>query len=136
MTKITPITAAAQSRAVVHQLDPQNLAIGWMFRCGHQLDRVTAIEELTVYLMSELELPEHVAEIQALQAYAETSSVNQLAHIDVDATTAHLVVMRTAGGRPVAFTAEDLMHVLSRAREEGKARVVNSTTRTPIVIQQ
>jgi hypothetical protein len=135
MPKITPITTATP-RARVPQLDTQNVAITWMFRYGQMLDRVTALEELTVYLMSELDLPEHVAEIQAIQAYAETSGAGHLAHIDVDATTANVVVMRTMGGRAVVFTTEDLLHVLGRARDEGKARVVNSTARTPIVIQQ
>ncbi|PMR78501.1 hypothetical protein [Halomonas urumqiensis] len=135
MTNVTPINATHRARPHVHQLDPQNVAIGWMFRHGHALDRVTAIEQLTVFLMSELDLPERAAEIAAIQAYAETSSVSQVAHIDADATTAHVVVLRTMGGRAVAFTADDLVHVLERARDEGRARVVNSTTRTPVLIE-
>jgi|GEM_PF-873694 len=122
--------------ARVLQLDPSNAAIGWMFRHGLHQDRVTAIEELTLYLMDECAMTERAAEIAAIQAYAETTCIGQVGRIDVEACTPHVVVLRTMGGRAVAFTADDLVHVLERARDEGKARVVNSDTRTPVVITQ
>ena len=81
-------------------------------------------------------MSEHAAEIAAIQAYAEVSSVSQVAHIDIAATTQHVVVLRTMGGRPVMFTADDLVHVLESARDEGRARVVNTDTRRPVVIDQ
>lgn len=130
-----PIDTNARAARVI-QLDPDNAAVGWMFRHGHRLDRVTAIEELTLFLMSEYAMTERAAEIAALQAYAETSSVSQLASIDIDASTAHLVVLRTAGGRAVAFTVDDLMRTLEQARADGHARVVNNDTRTPVVLNQ
>lgn len=119
------VTALPAARAAVHQLDPHNLAIQWMFRHGHTLDRVAAIESLTRYLMNALEISQRTAEVQAIQAYAETSSVSQLAHIDADATTAHVVVIRTLGGRAVALTTDDLLHLLEQARDQGRTRVVN-----------
>lgn len=128
MNNITSIAAHhAAGRPTVHQLDPHNLAIQRMFRNGHYLDRVSVIEKLTRYLMDELKLSERSAEIAAIQAFAETSRVNQVARIDIDASTSHVVVLRTVGGRSVVFTADDLLRVLERARDEGRARVVNGT---------
>lgn len=137
-TTTTATIAAPFSETPIRRvtLDPNNAAIGWMFRHGLNLDRVTAIEELTLFLMAEGSMTARAAEIAAIQAYAETTSIGQVGQIDVDATTSHVVVLRTAGGRAVAFTADDLMHVLERARDEGRARVVNSDTRTPVVITQ
>ena len=133
MNTVTPIRP--EHRRAPH-LDPQNVAVGWMFRYGHQLDRVTALEECTLHLMGEYDMSEHAAEIAAIQAYAEVSSVSQVAHIDIAATTQHVVVLRTMGGRPVMFTADDLVHVLESARDKGRARVVNTDTRRPVVIDQ
>jgi len=113
-------------RAAVHQLDPHNLAIQWMFRHGNGMSRAGAIEALTRYLMNALEISQRSAEVQAIQAYAETSSVSQLAHIDADATTAHVVVLRTLNGRAVAFTTDDLLDLLEQARGQGRTRVVNA----------
>ncbi|MDT0501615.1 MULTISPECIES: hypothetical protein [unclassified Halomonas] len=123
---MTHVSTLLTPRAAVHQLDPHNLAIQWMFRHGHSLGRVAAIEGLTAYLMEATGVSQRSAEVQAIQAYAETSSVSQLAHIDADATTAHVVVLRTLTGRAVAFTTDDLLHLLEQARDQGKARVVNA----------
>lgn len=131
----TPIETNARAARVL-RLDPKNAATGWMFRHGLNRDRVTAIEELTLFLMGEYDMTEHAAEIAAIQAYAETASVSQVASIDIDASTSHVVVLRTTGGRAVAFTTDDLMRTLEKARDEGRARVVNSDTRTPVVLTQ
>lgn len=123
---MTTATTQLAPRAAVRQLDPHNLAIQWMFRRGHALDRVAAIEGLTAYLMEATGASQRTAEVQAIQAYAETSSVSQLAHIDADATTSHVVVLRTLSGRAMAFTTDDLLHLLEQARGQGRARVVNA----------
>ena len=122
---IQPAAYNAQ-RPAVHQLDPHNLAIQWMFRYGHDMSRTGAIEALTRYLMNALEISERTAEVQAIQAYAETASVSQIAHIDVDATTPHVVVLRALDGRAVALTADDLLHMLEQARGQGRTRIVNA----------
>ncbi|SHE99749.1 hypothetical protein SAMN02745148_01554 [Modicisalibacter ilicicola DSM 19980] len=118
-----------------HLLDPTNAATSYLMRHAMHLNRVDALESCIVHLMSQNDLSERNAELHAIQAYAELNCLNQTAIIDADATTAHVVVLRTEGGRPVMFTADDLMKVLQSAREEGRARVVNSDTRRPVVIQ-
>lgn len=76
--------------------------------------------------MNETGVSERTAEVQAIQAYAETTSVSQVAHIDVDATTSHVVVLRAFDGRAVALTADDLLHMLEQARGQGRTRIVNA----------
>ncbi|SDK77718.1 hypothetical protein SAMN05661010_00046 [Modicisalibacter muralis] len=131
MNAVTPLSAARAP-----QLDPRNVAVGWMFRAGMTLQRVDALEGCITYLMAEHDMSEQAAEIAAIQAYAEVATVNQPARIDVDATTSHVVVLRTAGNRAVMLTIDDLVATLEQARREGRAQVVNSDTRTPVVIQR
>ncbi|WP_227369856.1 hypothetical protein [Halomonas sp. M20] len=119
-----------------HLLDPNNAATSWLMRNAMHLPRVDALEGCIVHLMSQNELSERDAELHAMQAYAELNCLNQVATIDAEATTSYLVVLRTADGRPVMFTADDLMKMLDNARRNGNARVVNSESRTPVVVSQ
>lgn len=117
-------------------LDPANVAITWLLRHGKSLDRVAALEGCIEHLMSDHLMSEPTAEVQAMQAYAELNSLNQVCTIDAELTTAYVVVLRTADGRPVMFTAGDLAQVLASARVAGRARVVNNDARSPVVVTQ
>lgn len=127
MTNVTAIKRAAQ-------LDPHNLATAELWR-HRWTNRVDALANCIEHLVVNHDMTENAAELAAIQAYAELESANQVARIDTDATTAHVVVMRTEGGRPVMFTVDDLLRVLQQARDAGLVRVVNRDTRRPLVLE-
>lgn len=107
------------------KLDPNNVATGYLLRYCRGLDRATALENCTQFLMSEYDMTESAAELAAIHASAELESLNQVAWIDIDASTASVVVLRTAGGVPVPFTVGDLLAAREQARDRGALRTVN-----------
>nr|WP_300306961.1 hypothetical protein [Halomonas sp.] len=129
MSTVVPFSA---TRAP--QLDPHNLATAELFR-QRGTNRVSALANCIEHLVVNHDMPEHVAEITALQAYADIESMNQVARVDINSSTSHLVVLRTEGGRPVAFTVTELLRLLDRARDEGEAKVVDRESRRPVVIE-
>ncbi|MGQ7242791.1 hypothetical protein ACUN9V_04940 [Salinicola sp. V024] len=106
------------------QFDSENTAIGYLLRYGRGLKRATALENCTQFLMSEYDLTESAAELAAIHASAELESLNQVAWIDLDASTAQVVVLRTAGGTPIPFTVGDLLAQREQARDRGALRVI------------
>tara|TARA_B100000929_G_C15190654_1_gene312147 strand:+ start:133 stop:528 length:396 start_codon:yes stop_codon:yes gene_type:complete len=118
----------------IPQLDATNIATAQLFR-DRWHNRVTALGNCIAHLVNDHGMPEHAAETAALQAYAEIESVNQKARIDVDATTSHLVVLRSGDGRSTAFTVSDLLRLLDRARQEGGAAVIEHSSRQPVVLE-
>lgn len=123
MTIATKTAGTSAGRAL--QLDSENAASGYLMRYCRGLERRDALENCTLFLMSEQTLTEERAEIVAIQAYAEIESFNQVAWIDAESTTASVVVLRTAGGTPMAFTVSDLIAAREVARDRGALRTVN-----------
>lgn len=128
MDATTNVTPIAQ-----HQ-DPQNLAAARLFRDRWE-NRVTALANCIEHLVVDHEMTEEAAELVAVQAYADLEATNQTTRIDVEASTSHLVVLRTEGGRPVMFTVTDLMRILEQARNEERAVVVDRDRRRPVVLE-
>ncbi|WP_353981664.1 hypothetical protein [Salinicola endophyticus] len=123
MTIDTLTVGRAAQRAP--QLDPQNAATAYLLRHCRGLDRAAALEDCTRHLMSEHAMTEARAELAALHASAELESLNQVAWLDLSASTEHVVVLRTAGGAPIPFTVGDLLAARELARDRGALRVVN-----------
>ncbi|RQW71354.1 hypothetical protein EBB56_09340 [Halomonas sp. YLB-10] len=115
-------------------LDAYNLAAARLFRDRWE-NRVTALGNCIEHLVVDHEMTEEAAELTAIQAYADLEATNQLARVDIDASTSHVVVVRTEGGRPVMFTVTDLMRILAQAREEERAVVVDRDRRRPVVLE-
>lgn len=115
-------------------LDAHNLAAARLFRDRWE-NRVTALGNCIEHLVVDHEMTEEAAELTAIQAYADLEATNQLARVDIDASTSHVVVLRTEGGRPVMFTVIDLMRILAQAREEERAVVVDRDRRRPMVLE-
>lgn len=115
-------------------LDAHNLAVARLFRDRWE-NRVTALGHCIEHLVVDHEMTEEAAELTAIQAYADLEATNQLARVDIDASTSHVVVLRTEGGRPVVFTVTDLMRILAQAREEERAVVVDRNRRRPVVLE-
>ncbi|MBR9880770.1 MAG: hypothetical protein GYB17_14880 [Gammaproteobacteria bacterium] len=115
-------------------LDAHNLAAARLFRDRWE-NRVTALGNCIEHLVVDHEMTEEAAELTAIQAYADLEATNQLARVDIDASTSHVVVLRTEGGRPVMFTVTDLMRILAQAREEERAVVVDRDRRRPVVLE-
>ncbi|MDF9432997.1 hypothetical protein [Chromohalobacter israelensis] len=127
-------TAMKNVAAIAPHQDAHNLAIAQLWRDRWE-NRVNALSNCIEHLVVDHDMTEANAELVAVQAYAELESTNQLASIDVDATTSSVVVLRTEGGRPVVFTALDLMRVLEQARNDGRAVVVDRDRRRPVVLE-
>lgn len=115
-------------------LDAHNLAAARLFRDRWE-NRVTALGNCIEHLVVDHEMTEEAAELTAIRAYADLEATNQLARVDIDASTSHVVVLRTEGGRPVMFTVTDLMRILAQAREEERAVVVDRDRRRPVVLE-
>lgn len=126
MTNVAPIAP---------QRDAHNLAAARLFRDRWE-NRVNALANCIEHLVVDHEMTEETAELVAIQAYADLEATNQVARIDMQATTSHVVVLRTEGGRPVMFTVTDLVRVLEQAREEDRAVVVDRDRRRPVVIER
>ncbi|MBZ5875987.1 hypothetical protein [Chromohalobacter israelensis] len=126
-------TAKNVTALAPHQ-DAHNIAVARLFRDQWE-NRVNALANCIEHLVVDHDMAEEKAELVAIQAYADLESTNQVASIDVDATTSHVVVMRTEGGRPVAFTVTDLMRILEQARKEDRAVVVDRDRRRPVVLE-
>lgn len=114
MNNVTPI----RRQAAAPQLDAENLATGYLFQVRWE-SRHGAIAHCTRQLVAHHDMPEHVAEREALQAYAAIDSVNHRMRIEIDACTSHLVVLRDGGDRAIAFTVTDLRHLLDLLRRRG-----------------
>ncbi|OLO05087.1 hypothetical protein [Salinicola socius] len=120
---IATLPAGRQARRLP-KLDPKNAATGYLLRYCRGLDRRAALENCTLFLMSELAMPEAKAELSAIHASAELESLNQVAWIDLESSTEHVVVLRTAGGTPISFTVGDLLATREQARDRGALRIV------------
>jgi hypothetical protein len=116
------------------QKDAHNIAAGRLLRDRWE-NRVNALANCIEHLIVDHDMTEANAELVTIQAYADLESTNQVARIDIDACTPHVVVLRTEGGRPVVFTVTDLMHVLTQARQEERAVVVDRERRRPVVLE-
>lgn len=114
------------------QLDPNNVATGYLLRYCRGLNRATALENCTQFLMSEYDMSESAAELAAIHAHAELESLNQVAWIDIDASTANVVVLRTAGGTAIPFTVGDLLAQRESARDRGALRTVKPRPIQPV----
>lgn len=125
---------AQLQKAHAPQLDGHNLAIAELWRHRWE-NRVNALANTIEHLVVAHDMPEATAEITAIQAYADVEAASQTARIDLDASTSRVVVLRTEGGRPVVFTVSDLLRVLEQARADGRAVVVDRTTRRPVVLE-
>ena len=130
MHNVTPITVARAPKLDVH-----NVAIAELWRHRWE-NRANALANCIDHLVMVHDMSETAAEIAAIQAYADLECENKLARIDMNATTSHVVVLRTEGGRPVMLTVADLMRVLEQARAEGRATVVDRDRGRPIVLEQ
>lgn len=130
MNNVTPITVAQAP-----QLDTHNVAIAELWRNRWE-NRTNALANCIDHLVTVHDMTEAAAEIAAIQALADLECENKLARIDMNATTSHVVVLRTEGGRPVMFTMTDLMRVLEQARAEGRAVVVDRDRRRPVILEQ
>nr|WP_300309246.1 hypothetical protein [Halomonas sp.] len=116
-------------------LDARNLAAARLLRDRWE-SRVNALANCIEHLMSVHEMTEQNAELAAIQAYAEIEATNQQARIDVEASTSHVVVVRTEEKYPVVFTITDLMKMLDQARQEDRAIVFTRERHSPTVIEQ
>ncbi len=116
------------------QLDAESLATGYLFKVRWE-NRVSALRYCIDQLAINHDMTEAAAELAAMQAYAAIESANQVARIDVDASTSDMVMLRTEGGRPAMFTTADLVRLLQRARDEGSAVVVDRDRRRPVVLE-
>lgn len=125
MTNVAPLAP---------HLDPHNLAAARLFRERWE-NRVNALANCIDHLVVDHDMTEDAAELVAIQAYADLESTNQVARVDVDASTSHVVVLRTEGGRPVMFTVTDLMRLLEQARREERAVVVDRDRQRPVVLE-
>lgn len=130
MSTVTPI----RRQPAAPQLDAENLATGYLFQVRWE-NRTSALAFCIRQLVSQHDMPEHAAELAAMQAYAAIDGVNQAARIDIDASTSYLVVLRTPGGYPVMFTTADLLRLLQQAREDGRAAVVDKERERPVVLE-
>lgn len=117
-----------------HQLDTESLATRYLFKVRWE-SRVNALRYCIDQLVVNHDMTEAAAELAAMQAYAGIESTNQVARLDLDASTSDMVVLRTEGGRPVMFTTADLVRLLQRARDEGSAVVVDRDRRRPVVLE-
>ena len=86
-------------------------------------------------LVNDYGIAEATAEVAAIQAFADLDSVNLDSTIDLNASTSHVVVLRTRTGCPVVFTARDLDRMIQQARNAGLAQVVDADTRRPVVLE-
>ncbi len=130
MNNVTPITVAQAP-----QLDTHNVAIAELWRHRWE-NRTNALANCIDHLVTVHDMTEAAAEVAAIQALADLECENKLARIDMNATTSHVVVLRTEGGRPVMFTVADLMRVLEQARADGRAVVVDRDRRRPVILEQ
>ncbi|WP_083001929.1 hypothetical protein [Halomonas sp. GT] len=98
-------------------------------------NRAEALRITIGTLVNDYDISEATAEVAAIQAFADLDSVNLDSSIDMNASTSHVVVLRTRNGCPVMFTARDLDRMIQQARDAGLAQVVDADTRRPIVLE-
>ncbi|SDG21917.1 hypothetical protein SAMN05216571_106143 [Onishia taeanensis] len=115
-------------------LDAHNIAAAQLFRTRWE-NRENALRQCIEHLVTEQAMTEDAAELTAIQAYADLEATNQTSRIDIDASTSHVVILRDESGRPVVFTVADLMHLLGKARAEGRAKVIDPTSERPVVLE-
>ncbi|SOC56433.1 hypothetical protein SAMN05421509_10738 [Chromohalobacter canadensis] len=127
-------STAKNVTAIAPHQDAHNLAAARLFRDRWE-NRANALANCIDHLVVDHDMTEEKAELVAIQAYADLESTNQVARIDTDASTSHMVVLRTEGGRPVMFTVTDLMHILEQARQDDRAVVVDRDRRRPVVLE-
>ena len=92
-------------------IDTRHIAADWLVRHARDLGRIDALRGCADHLAAEYGLDADTAETVALQALARLEGRNQRAWIDVADTTAHVVVIRRTGQRPLALTVTDLLRL-------------------------
>lgn len=97
--------------------------------------RAEAMRLVITTLVNDHGCSEATAEVAAIQAYADLDSVNTDASIDMQASNAKVVVIRTGKGCPVVLTARDLDRLLRQARDADMLQVVDADTRRPVVFE-
>lgn len=135
MNSVTAMQTRRVTRLDVNNANSiQNAA---MFRLWQDrwASRVIAMANCIHHLMATHDISERAAELTTIQAYADLEATNRSAHIDIDASTSHVVILRDEDGSPVVFTVADLMNVVTQARSEGRAQVVDEQTRRPVVLE-
>lgn len=111
MNAITHIAARAP------HLDPNNRAVAFLWReQARSRSRDQLIDNCIDHLMIECDMAERAAEDTTIQAYSDLECLNKTARIDLNATTAHAVVLLTAGGQRVMLTLTDLLDLLEQPR--------------------
>ncbi|SFU79700.1 hypothetical protein [Halomonas korlensis] len=111
------VTSLRQKSATAPQLDAQSLAIGYLFEVRWEC-RHSALAHCTRRLTERHDMPAHVAEREALQAYAALESVNHRMRVDIAATTSDLVMLRDAENRSIALTVTDLRRLVDQLRRD------------------
>ncbi|MCM2973472.1 hypothetical protein [Larsenimonas suaedae] len=107
-------------------LDTTNAATAFLLTLPRPVAREDAVARCCAHLMTEHDQTRDNASILALQAYAELEAVNRTAWIDLDASTASLLVIRQSGGPIHALTLGDLLRL--KATAEREIKVAPSTT--------
>ncbi|MBB3141243.1 hypothetical protein [Halomonas organivorans] len=126
MSNVMPIRPATAPR-----LDPENEATAHLWR-HPGLPRAVAIDSCIEHLVVNREMTEHAAENAALQAYAEMESMNKVDRIDVEASSAHAVVLKRAGGSRVVLTVKDLLTLV----ESSHCTAANTDSRRLLVLER
>ena len=111
------VTQMRQKSAHAPQLDAQNLATAYLFEkrweCRHN-----TLAHCTRQLTERHDMPAHLAEREALQAYAALESVNHRMRVDIASTTSDLVMLRDAEDRGIALTVTDLRRLIDQLRRD------------------
>lgn len=110
-------------------LDPADAALTWLFRHGHQFSRQSALALCVEELMMHQNLSHDTAERHAIQAYADLAERNTREFIDVDETTARVVILRGADGQRVMLTSSQLAGFVANERAAGRAHLVDTAPR-------
>ncbi|WP_416139047.1 hypothetical protein ACM26W_01165 [Halomonas sp. HK25] len=111
------VTQLRHHSSAAPQLDAENLATGYLFERRWE-SRHIALAHCAGQLTEQHDMPAHVAEREALQAYAALESVNHGMCVDINATTSDLVMIRDTEGRRIALTITDLRRLLDQLRRE------------------
>ncbi|MCM2131436.1 hypothetical protein [Larsenimonas rhizosphaerae] len=96
----------------MHALDQTNAATAFLLTLPRPVRKEEAVARCCAHLMTEHDMARDHAGILALQAFAELQAMNQTTWVDLDASTAHLVVIRQATGATLALTLTDLMRLV------------------------
>lgn len=110
-------------------LDPADAALTWFLRHGHRQPRRSALAGCIQALMTQERLSHDAAERHAIQAYAELAERHTREFIDVDETTARVVILRDGDGRRLMLTGSQLADFVAHERTAGRAHRVTPPPR-------